>query len=341
MGVINRTGGSFLAWWRLSQDIPGTPLPPGGNCREPYGIIRNYDDPQVRFATQDVLRLMKDNDQCVIRTGLYLTTELSSGGTIHNHANGLTALELNNLKNFLTDIKAEGFDVHFAYFPIHNDRPYTWSSWQAQRFAAHVNVIQQTRPIITSIFAPGEYLIELHNEGQGAGNQPQMVRYAWELYREYGNLFGIADTTGSSVGYSAMSAGLSRYNIQFSDYQNPAKGLHGLPQYQDVHGYTPFTSTGLLELNQAMIANGDTRDLIIGETYYSTYTNHVNAVLSQIAQLQRDVEYVTQWPLTPNNGCDGHVDVLPSKEFDYKTATTTSCRLVVNNGISCSESSWS
>lgn len=336
MGIVQRRGGSSKLWYRLQPDLPNTSLPvTGSNCREPYGIIRNYDNASVRARTQDLLSLYADNDQCVIRTGLYTSTEISNGGTIHNIANGLSATELNKLGTFLLDIKNAGFNLHFTYFPLGDDRPYTWSSWQQAKLDAHLNVIQQVRPIITSIFGANEYWHELANEFQGASNQPQLVRYSWELFRAYGNLFGIADTTGTSVGYSSQSAGLSRYNIQFADYQNPAKGLHGLPQYLDIHGYDAFTNNGLLQLDQAMINNGDNRDIIIGETFYSSYSAHVSSVLSQIAQMSRDVHYVLQWPVDEVRGCDGHSNRGSTDQFNY--TGQTSCRDV---GISCFNSNW-
>ena len=337
MGVIHRQGGSFLAWWRLNPDTPFTGLPQtGNNCREPYGIIRNYDNQTVVGRTRELLQRYADNDQCVIRTGLYTNTELSNGGTIHNINNGLNGFELNKLTMFLQDIKDAGFDLHFAIFPIGNDRPYTWNSFQQNKLVAHINLINQIRPIIRNIFAPGEYWLELHNEGQGAGNQPMMVRYAWELYRAYGNLYGVQDTTGSSIGYSAQSAGLSRYNIQYADYQDPNKGLYGLPTFLDIHGYDPFSGNGLLQLDQAMIANGDMRDIIIGETYYSSYTAHVSAVMNQIAQLSRDVHYVLQWPIDESRGCDGHVNRGSTHEFRY--TGQDNCRS--SSAFSCVESDW-
>lgn len=337
MGIIQRDGGSNLLWYRLNPDTPGVGLPvTGQNCRELYGIIRNYDDPNVRARVQDLLRIYAENGQCVIRTGLYTATEISNGGTIHNIANGLNTTELNKVSAFLSDIKSFGFDLHWTYFILANDRPYTWSNWQQQRFDAHLNLIKQIRPIINSIFSPLEHWHELANEFQGASNQPQLVRYSWEIFRAYGDLFGISDTTGTSVGYSSQSAGLSRYNIQFADYQNAAKGLHGLPKFLDIHGYDPFTSNGLLQLDQAMINNNDDRDIIIGETYYSSYAAHVSAILAQASQISRDIHYVLQWPIDETRGCDGHVNRGSTEQFKYDGASN--CRDDLS--ISCVESDW-
>ena len=339
MGIIRRQGGSNLLWYRLNPDTPFVGLPvTGSNCREPYGIIRNYDDPNVRARTIDLLQSYADNNQCVIRTGIFSSTELGNGGTIHNIANGLNSTELNKVENFLSDIRSEGFDLHFSYFPIANDRPFVWSSWQQQRFNAHLALIMQIRPVIQSIFPAGSYHHELGNEQQGASNQPLMVRYSWEMYRAYGNLYGISDTSGMSVGYSSQSAGLSRYNIQFADYQDQNKGLHGLPQYLDLHSYDPIINTNaLLQIDQEMTNNGDTRDIILGETYYSSYTSHVNSVLSQVSQMNRDVVYVAQWPIDQTRGCDGHVNRGSTELFNYHGAA--SCRNATD--ISCGNSVWS
>ena len=337
MGMVLERGGSNLAWWRLdhSPDGLGNAPPTGGNCRETWGIVRNYDDPNVRAKTQDILDRLREN-QCWIRPNYYVwenggTSTLTSiaGGTV-------SSADQNRLANFLQDILDRDFKVNFSWMHIGDTSPQTWGAFQPARYANILSAIKQIQPLVDS-YGWSEYHVDLSNEMQAASNQSAGMRqFGWQIYRDFVNAFGSGITGGVSIGFGLGPPGISRYNIQYQDQQN-LSGV-GVSPILDVHGYLPFgsaTTNWLKLLENAMIANNDNRLIRISESYYSSHTAHVFQMLQNIAQLNRDVEHILQWGLAETGHCDD-VEIVDTTAFLYGGQQ---CSREVGS-VSCENSAW-
>lgn len=290
-------GGSNYAWYKLGSDV-------GLNCREPYGIIKNYHIKGVRSVVKSQLKLMRGNGQIRLRIPIYHMRN-PGGGTILNSAGGnLSSQHRTNLKDFLADIKTAGFvEVEVGFFPQSLNNPATWDAsnlgWQESRFQENWNLIVSLRPII--IGSSLHYRIDLMNEGAPANNQKQVKKYVFKLWWNYNFIFGKTDTVGFSI---IAEVGTSRYDNMVSEMNRTG---FGLPYLWSVHVYDNITNA-LQNLSAHQSSAGDNRSWVIGETYYND--SATDSALSA-ASLRRTVWHVYQWPLTKNKGCDGHVDVTP------------------------------
>lgn len=334
MGTVLERGGSNLAWWRLDHvpnGLGNAPPGNGGNCREKWGIVRNYDDPNVRAKTQDILDRLRVN-QCWLRVNYY-AWENSGTTTLTSIANGqVQPADLNRLSMFLQDVRDRDFKLNFAWMHIGDTSPQTWGGFQQARYNNIRDAILQVQPLVDS-FGWAEQHTDLSNEMQAASNQSAGMRqFGWQIYRDFVNAFGPGKTGGVSVGFGLGPPGLSRYNIQFQDQQN-LSGV-GVSPILDIHGYIPLgsaTTNWLKLLENAMVANGDTRNIRISETYYSSHTAHVTQLLANIAQLDRDVEHIIQWGLAETGYCDD-VEIVDTVLFNYQGEPC--------GEVDCARSAW-
>ncbi|MEM8930237.1 MAG: hypothetical protein AAGE94_03635 [Acidobacteriota bacterium] len=305
-------GGSNYAWYDLTASTQ--PAPPGPNCREPFGVLKNYQNPGVRAIVQGQLAQMRANGQHRLRIPIFHRNNAQGGTLLRSNGGNLSSHDRTSLALFLSDVNVAGFsEILVGFFPIGPNSPLGWTSWNEPMFQENWNLIYNLRPLIAG--AGIQYRIDLMNEGAPASHQTQLRQYVWKLWINYNLRFGKADTVGFSVAAGTSNpldtaTVVNRYNTTRDIYDSTS---YGPPYLWDVHLYDS-PGLKLQALDQAMNARGDSSSLIIGETFYDDAATW-SAI--QSTYVSRTVWHIYQWPLTPNRGCDGHVDITPPTQYRY------------------------
>ncbi|WP_157471734.1 hypothetical protein [Gilvimarinus agarilyticus] len=306
-------GGSNYAWYKI--DALTQPAPPGPNCRESYGIIKNYHATGVRSMVQSQLQSMNSAGQERLRIPIFFMRG-AQGGTLLDSSGGNFSLQVrDNLEDFLSDIKSSGFrEIEVGFFPQANNSPLNWSAWNESYFQENWNLIFRLHPLIAG--AGIHYKIDLGNEFAPASSQSQWHKnYVKKMWINYNLRFGKADTVGFSVasganGVTDGSLAVDRYNTTKNIYEST---LYGSPYVWEFHFYE-YLEEKLEDVDAAMTSRGDNSSIIIGETYYNDSASWYDIMSASIS---RTLWHVFQWPLSASEGCDGHVDVSPPVQFQY------------------------
>ncbi len=307
-------GGSNYAWYNLTQ-----PAPLGMNCRENYGIIKNYQNAGVRTTVQTQLQQMRANGQNRLRIPIYHMRNASGGTLLDSNGGDLSTYDKTSLTLFLSDIKAAGFhEILVGFFPVGGNNPLDWTSWSENLFLENRDLIFNLHPIIDAAKIP--YRIDLMNEGAPASHQTILKQYMSRLWVDYNVEFeqnGKNKTVGFSFAAGGHTAGtvntstaVNRYNTAADIY---AASGYGAPYVLDMHIYADIKNV-LEAVNGAMTLRGDGTGLIIGETYYNNTSTWSDI---QAASVGRTIWHVYQWPLSTSFGCDGHVDITPPTQYMY------------------------
>ena len=299
-------GGSNLAWYDISESLRPAP-DTGRNCREPFGILANYDDRQVRKKVRSQLRAMYQEGQRRLRIPVFHMRDSSTGKTILDSRGGeIGTSDAKKLQRLLTDIRIAGFEwIEVGFFPAGANVPFKWKQWHEDIYEENWQFIKSVRKIVIDSGLP--YQLDLMNEGAPASNQPMMKQYVFRLWDRYVRYYGSEDTIGFSIG----AASIDRYNNMVSQMHRTGRGL---PPHWSIHIYDHMFQGNLQKLDKHMDETGDNRAWDIGETYYNDA--RVDA-LFDAAQLTRDVLHILQWPVTSQRGCDGHVDTVPTVAYPY------------------------
>ena len=322
-------GGSNYGWYKI--DAATQPAPVGSNCRENYGIIKNYQNAGVRDLVINQLMQMKANGQQRLRVPLYHMRNASGGTLLVSQGGNLSAHDRESLRLFLSDIRDIGFsEILFGFFPIGQNSPVNWPSWNEDLFQENWNLIANIRPIIKN--SGILYRIDLMNEGAPANHQTQLKEYVRKLWINYNLTYGKADTVGVSVigqaneGDTTYRGTIDRYNTTKNIYDATP---FGSPYLWSIHFYANLKGN-FLALDNAMNARGDNTGIIIGETFYDDAASW-NAIKQ--TNISRTVWHVYQWPVTPSRGCDGHVDVTPPLKYRYHDSLTQTVNLAPKGAL--------
>ncbi len=325
-------GGSNYAWWGINQSVLNANG--GNNCRENFGIVANYHSQNVRKTVQAQLSTMFDNGQRRLRVPIYHATDVSTGTVLRSTGGDLPQQARNNLANFLADIKSAGYEeIIVGFFPISLSNPKNWHRQSANGNSTpyyntavmqeNWSLIQNLRPII--IAAGIDYKIDLQNEGAAASNQPINRQYVRDIWALYNAAYGKADTIGFSIATGTLAErnnpdlnrvadlAVNRYTEMKQVY---AESGYGDPLVWDFHAYQ-FLAEKIAKVDAAMVARGDTTDIMIGETFYQDPTT-LNSI--QNLSISRSIRAVYAWPVTTARGCDGHVDTAFPKDYFYGPA---------------------
>lgn len=296
-------GGSNYAWFHV--DCPSQPCPPTGkNCREPYGVVANYHHHAALL--RDQLEAMYAAGQRRLRIPIFHMHGQNTGTVMDSQGGTLSEQHRQNLRDLLKDIRDIGYEaVIIGFFPIGPyNTPFEWTTWREEAYQENWGLIVDLRPIVVDAGIP--YLFDLMNEGAPQPSQTQLRAYVGRLWRDYAEAFGTEDT----VGFSIIGDSPARYQTLASILDSTG---YGRPTAYELHFYEDI-STNFQRMDAAMVAQGDHRPWIIGETFYN------DAISAQaLARLssRRRILYILQWPITRNRGCDGHCDVAPPKAFDH------------------------
>jgi len=331
-------GGSNYAWYNIDSSVISNNQQ--RNCREQFGIIANYHQQNVRNTVKQQLKTMFNNGQRKLRVPIFHSNDQTTGTVLKSTGGNLSGRDRGNLKNFLADIKAAGFnEILVGFFPVSKSNPHNWYRefgtndttnktryYNSAMLQENWNLIKNLRPIITS--ANINYKIDLRNEGAAASNQWVARQYASELWAYYNAAYGKSDTIGFSVatGSKAEAANPDRSvigNLAVDRYTTMKRVYnesgYGAPNIWDFHFYSDLDRK-FAKLDAAMIANNDNTNIMIGETHYQDTTT-----LSHIQNIRtsRKILAIYAWPVTTSARCDGHVDVPYPAQYLYKPRQTS------------------
>jgi hypothetical protein len=319
-------GGSNYLWYML-----------GPGCdREPYGIVPNYDNADVRAAVQAQLAAMFTSGQLRLSLGVFFAHGGPTGTVMDSSNPVAVALAVQNLAALLADVKAAGFQVVlFRFFPVGTIYPPN-SNFDPSLVGEYWNFIQAIRPaLVNSRLA---YLIDLGVEAEPRDSELPLIPDPWKypdntnwshavrsLWQNYYAAYGSADT----IGFSSITdddADDMRSRVRHMRYVYDIGG--GNPRYPaifaiDVYGDAAADETvKFTQYDQSMRAedaNGSLgwRDafVIVAETWYDDPVAAQN-LQTAMRSTRRKVLFLTQWPLdrssTAQTGgnCDA-TNVLP------------------------------
>lgn len=280
-GVVQRnarlqvSGGSNYNWHHVDFN--------GNECnREPYGIITHYHQSGVRATIQSQLSTMYTGGQRRLRIGIFFGT--NSYGTVIGAPTGvLPAQFITNLKNYLLDIKAAGYEeVIVAMHPQQEYDFWTASTYSASIADRYWNVVQQTKSAINDTGI--NHLLDLGNELMPpAGASTTWHTYVTDLWNRHVSAYGTEYTVGFSTPEPERLSNMSIYG--------PNK-----PRVVDFHVYTN-PSGAYAVANNLLNSQSLNTDIIIGELWYNdplyaqALRNSINASAGD-----RWVRWVAQWP---------------------------------------------
>lgn len=325
-------GGSNYAWYAIDESILNSGQ--DRNCRESFGIIANYHKPGIRNTVKGQLAKMYGNGQRALRIPIFHSINATSGTVLKSTGGDLTDQAKVNLTDFLADIKLAGYEeILVGFFPTSLSAPKNWFRefgsantsdktlyFNDVAFQQNWSVIQNVRPIIRN--SGLAYKIDLSNEAAAASNQWVHQQYTKNLWILYNAAYGKSDTVGFSVATGSLAEtrnpdksvvgnlAANRYNTMKRIYDESG---YGAPNIWDFHFYVDL-ELKFNKVEATMRAMGDSTDIIIGEAHYQD-----QATLDQIRNIEtnRNILAVYAWPVTPERGCDGHVDVSFPEEYLY------------------------
>jgi len=301
--LVSRRGGSNYNWYRVDYY--------GNRCnREPYGIIKNYHQytpdgsSTVRSIVNNQLTAMYSSGQRRLRIAIFFD-RYSDSGTIIQTVNGtLPQSYLNNLTNFLSDIKAAGFEeVIVGLFGLSGYRLWKHPTFDQVMLDEYWTVLQQITDTTTRSGIP--YLIDLGNEMSPGGNYQPWLSLTQQIWARFVKKYGPNNTVGFSISLGKKSA-----DVPFRLAN--IKRIYGntLPAILDVHIYANGDEGPVFShVDQVLSAQGlKTLPLIIGETNYNDTTTAAS-LDNAIRTTGRPTLYLLQWPKSRTGSqsasCDG------------------------------------
>lgn len=271
-------GGSNYNWYHV--DFNGT------DCnREPYGIVKNYDQASVRSTVQSQLATMAAGGQRRLRIALDFS-DVASTGTVVQTPNGVfPAQYLTNLQNYLADIKAAGFqEVEVGMFPIGG----SYDFWTASSFSQTIadqywNLIQQAQNVVTN--SGIHYLFDLGNELMPpTGASSAWNSYITSLWVRYVAAYGPSYTVGFSAPDESRIANMAIYGAT-------------KPSVVDLHIYANASTAYTTADNSLTNQNLPNVDIVIAETWYndSAYSSGIRTSVNS-SNSGRWMRWLTEWP---------------------------------------------
>lgn len=321
------SGGSNLIWYYIGPESSGC-------AREDYAIINDYHrqlpselggqtKESVRSYVRRLLASMHANGQRRLRLGVYAGAGINTGvldsegvatGTVQDFLPGLPSRYLQNLSQFLSDIRDAGFvEVLIAAHWI-GQAPFEWTGGYRPDLAdAWWQMIQQIHG--TASNSKLAFKIDLANEmapvrSTGSQRDINWNRFARELWLRYVQAFGAS----TSVGFSFPTNRTSRVANIPNVYGSTRPSVFDFHLYEDIEGLLNFTDIELDRLGLTLTP------IIIGESFYNDLPS-ARAIRATAQQRNRTVLFAVQWPLAPPRSPDdcGQADLVPLEFGNYAT----------------------
>ena len=319
-------GGSNYLWYDL-----------GANCdREPYGIVANYADPNVRAIVLTQLASMRSAGMARINLGINFAHGLTSGSLIDSSSPTAVALAAQNIAELLADVKAAGFrEVLFRFFPAGAIDP-SDPSFDPSLVGEQWNLIKTIRPVLVSAELP--YLIDLSVEGAPRDSDLPIIPDPWKypdnpnwskavraLWQSYYAAYGSADTIGFSfITDDDPDKMHSRVRHMRYVYEGNYPQIFAL----DIYGDSTASEAAKFESFDAAMNEEDPNDalgwrkagVIVSETFYDDPVAAEN-IANAMHSTGRRVYFLVQWPWdrsadAPACGATNGVNVAPPFTWD-------------------------
>ncbi len=278
-------GGANYNWYHVDFT--------GSTCRrEPYGNIVNYNQTTVRNTVKSQLATMYAGGQRRLRVAIFVSDNFSSGTVVQAVSGTFPAQYLTNLQNYLSDIKAGGYqEVMVGLFPLGNYSFWTSTSYSPTIASQYWGLLQQLHQVVASSGLP--YVIDLGNELM----PPSSGSTVWKTYVT--NIWGwyvAAYGPNYTVGFSTPSP---------ERISNMAVYGSTKPSVVDIHIYTN-PATGYTTADSALSSQGLSNiDIIIGESWYndSTYAQGIRGSINA-SNSGRWMRWLTEWPRSQTGSQD-------------------------------------
>ncbi len=262
------------------------------------GIIRHYHIKGIRPLVRNQLREMYDNGQRRLRIPIYHSTfdtdcstaKLGDGTAIRSFAGWMDPVCQDNLRHFLSDIRAQNFEeVLIGFFPAGRNDPSNWRTWNDSLFEDNWNCIRSVR---LSVLVPSglPFKIDLGNEQAPGSNQPLLIEYTRRMWRNYLHNFERGDTVGFSIvcgsaGWNACRDRLRQLPRVYGNRFPHWFSFHYIGEDQEVYD----------RAWEWLRASGLVQPWIIGESGYDSAVEADN--LRQCLRRNGNVIlWVSQWP---------------------------------------------
>lgn len=287
-------GGSNYFTYRVDADC----------TREPYGVVNGYD--QAPELIRDQLAQMARAGQKRLRIPVFHHRGADSGTVMDSTGGGISRANLSNLRELLKDVRAAGFDaVEIAFFPKDANDPAEWKEFDRGLYEENLAVIRQVRAEVVRSGVP--YVLDLLNEGAPADGEDILLRYDKALWQDYRRTFGTSDTVGFSM-MVWIAGRVPHLPSVYGDEPPAVLEVHLYGQEGNGDEYRQF-----MDADAALDALGYRQPLIVGEAYYDD-AEAADGIRRAVADGDRPVRYLTQWPLPRQSRCPA-ADVAPPAAY--------------------------
>lgn len=289
--TVQSRGGSNWNWYR--NDINGTTC-----VREPYHIVKNYhtvspNGTAVRTIVRNQLTSFYQAGQRRLRIALFFSYTGESGSVVKVGTTGFPQYYIQNLKNFLADIRSVGMqEVEIALFPIGISEVIRLNP------GIHWTMIQQAHDAGAASAIP--FLLDFGNEMMPSLGDTINTDVAADYWNLYTSKYGSQRSVGFSVPLSAQRD-LARIDNLRNVYGSNFPSAIQVHNYYNVPGgYSNFYSL-VFYAAERMDDAGIPLNIpfIIGEAFYNdTLTAQKLNEYLYYSGAPRDIKFLLQWPIS-------------------------------------------
>lgn len=309
-------GGANYLWYALGPDCD----------REPYGLLRNYDQPGVRAQVLSQLADMHARGMRTLSLGVSFVDGAGSGTLVDAADPVQVAQTASNLFELLGDVSDAGFErVLFRLFPQGNMSP-GGAVFDPATVDDYWSMIQAMHASLAATFLP--YSIDLGVEAAPADSNSILCPDKWkcpadkdwsnyvrELWRRYKQTYATTDSVGFSFITTTNRARRRVRHMRYvyeGDYPSQlAMDFYGEPGHDEAD---QFINMANLVHDYGADFGFAIQSFIISETWHNDPWAAAG-LSSAIAATGQPVAYLTEWPLDRGAQC-ADVSVPPPYEYD-------------------------
>lgn len=288
-------GGSNFGWHDLAA----------GCRREPYGVISGYHRDPRRISER--LRAMHAAGQRRLRIPVFHKHGPDEGTFIDSTGGRMSDRSVAALAGLLAAVRATGFqEVEIGLFPGKQNSPKTWTRWEQGLYQENLGIVEHARAVVRASGLP--YMLDLSNELVPPPGRPVALRCARQLWQDYTERHGTADT----VGFSCIGD-TERFTMLPEIYRDLA------PDRLEFHFYGTRAEderARFLSAHRTTRAAGlGSRPWVIGEVFSDDAVAAANLARA-VRETGQPVHALYQWPLTRRQRC-ADVDTVPVSFASY------------------------
>ncbi|WP_146087571.1 hypothetical protein [Thermomonospora echinospora] len=276
-----------------------------GCDREAYGVVNSFDQAPDLIRSQ--LATMARAGQKRLRIPIFHHRGPDSGTVMDSTGGRLDSSNTRNLQNLLAAVKAAGFDaIEIGFFPLDANDPSEWRAFDRSLYEENRAIIRQVRELTVRASLPS--MIDLLNEGSPGEGEHVLLQYTRTLWNDYTREYGTADTVGFSLKV-VIADRVPKLPAVYGDRPPDVLEVHLYGKRPNGDEYQQFMAA-----DAAMDRLGYRQPWIIGEAYAND-PQAAAGIRRAMADADRPVRYLTQWPLTRAERCPD-ADVAPPAAYD-------------------------